>query len=182
MNHLPTPNAVDIGALVLLILGTIIGFRRGLSGEIARFIGTIAAFALGIYYYRPFSYWIIEHTRLSDEIADVTAFILIVGSILLITLVVRLILRSIMKISFEGNLEKGGGSLAGLIRATILVLTTFIIMNMYRNDYLNRIFGRESIIGSVVVKYMPLIEKQVNKLPFKEKAKGLKEKISEEVM
>ncbi|OGV69764.1 MAG: hypothetical protein A2283_14510 [Lentisphaerae bacterium RIFOXYA12_FULL_48_11] len=182
MNHFPTPNAVDIGALAILILGTIIGFRRGLSGEIARFIGTIAAFALGIYYYRPLGFWIIDHTSLDEEITNVAAFILIAGSILLITLILRLILRSIMKISFEGNLEKGGGSLAGLVRAIILVLIIFIAMNMCRNDYLNRTFGKESIIGSVVIRYMPLIEKQVDKLPVKEKVEGIRERISEGVM
>lgn len=182
MNHFPTPNAVDIGALVVLILGTIIGFRRGLSGEIARFIGTIAAFTLGIYYFKPFSSWVVDHTRMGEEIADVAAFILIVGAILLVTLIVRLILRSIMKISFEGNLEKGGGSLAGLVRAAILVLIIFITMNMCRNDYLNKAFGKESVIGSVVIRYMPLIEKQVDKLPVKEKVEGIRERVSEGLM
>lgn len=181
MDNFPSPNAVDIGALVILLLGTIIGFRRGLSGELARFIGTILAFCLAMYFYKPFGSWLVEHTRLEEEPANVTAFVLVVAAVLLVTLVLRLVLRSIMKISFEGNIEKGGGCIAGFVRAVILVLVIFIAMNMWPHDYLNRVFGRESIIGSVVVKYMPAVRKQVEKLPVKKKIGNIKEKISEEM-
>lgn len=181
MGEFPSPNAVDIGALVILLLGTIIGFRRGLSGEIARFIGTIAALCLGIYFYKPFGAWIAGHTRIGEETANVIAFALMAGAVLLITLLVRLILRSIMKISFEGNLEKAGGCIAGFIRALILVLMVFMAMNMWPHEYLNRTFGRESVIGSLVVKYMPAIKKQVEKLPVKEKVEDIREQVSEEM-
>jgi uncharacterized membrane protein required for colicin V production len=181
MNSFPAPNAVDIGALVILLLGTIIGFRRGLSGEIARFIGTIVAFCLGIYFYKPLGEWLVEHTRLEEGPANVIAFVVMVSVVLLITLIIRLILRSIMKISFEGNIEKAGGCVAGFIRAFLLILIIFIAMNMWPHDYLNRIFGKESIIGGVVVKYMPAIRKQVEKLPVKEKIKNIREKVSEEI-
>jgi uncharacterized membrane protein required for colicin V production len=181
MNSFPAPNAVDFGVLAILLLGTIIGFRRGLSGEIARFIGTIAAFCLGMYFYRPFGEWFVTHTRLEEEPANVMAFVLIVSVVLLITLVVRLILRSIMKISFEGNIEKVGGCIAGFIRALLLALVILVTMNMWPNDYLNRIFGKESIAGSVVVKYIPVIKKQVEKLPVKEKVKKIRDKVSEEI-
>jgi diadenosine tetraphosphatase ApaH/serine/threonine PP2A family protein phosphatase len=49
-----------------------------------------------------------------------------------------------MKISFEGNIEKAGGCIAGFIRAVMLVLIILAAMNMWPHDYLNRIFGRES--------------------------------------
>ena len=181
MGNLPSPNAVDIGALVILLLGAIIGFRRGLSGEIARFIGTIAAVGLGMYFYKPFGDWIATHTRIGEEKGETIAFVLLVVTVLLITLLIRFILRSIMKISFEGNLEKAGGCIAGFIRAVLLVLAIFITINMWPHEYLNRLFCKESLIGSLVVKYTPAIKKQMEKLPLKEKAADIKEKISEEV-
>ena len=181
MHHFPPPNAVDIGALVLLILGTILGFRRGLSGEIARFVGTIAAFVLGYFLYSPTGAWLVDHTRLSTGTANVTAFILIVALVLLGSLLIRLVLRSIMKISFEGNIEKAGGCISGFIRYAILVLIIFIAMNLVKQEFLNRVFGKESVIGSVVVRFIPEIKEQVEKLPVKEKVEDLREKISEEI-
>jgi membrane protein required for colicin V production len=180
MNNLPI-SVVDIGALIILLLGAIIGLKRGLSGEIARFVGTIIAFCLGIFFYKPFGMWLVEHTRLGEKPAHVIAFVLMVAAVLLVTLLVRLILRSIMKISFEGNIERIGGLLAGFIRATVLVLIIFVVMNMWPHEYLTRIFGEESVIGRMVVRYMPAIEKQIDKIPVKEKVEDIKETVTEEM-
>lgn len=181
MNIFSTLNPVDIGAIVLLIAGIIIGFRHGLSGEIARFIGTLAALVLGLYFYKSGGNVITENTRMGEAAANVTAFILIIAIILLLTLLARLILRSIMKISFEGGLEKAGGCIAGLLRAAMVVLMIIITMNMWPHDYLNRVFGKDSVIGRVVIKYMPAVKKQVENLPVEEKVEDIKEKISEEI-
>lgn len=165
--------------MVVIIIGTAIGFKRGLSGEIARFLGTIIALSLGLFFYKPCGAWISGHTRLGEESAGTMAFILTVTVILVITLVVRLVLRSIMKISFEGGLEKTWGCVAGFIRSVILVLIVFIAMNLWPQEYLNRVFGGESFIGSIVIRYLPAAARQVEKLPIKEKVEEVREKVSE---
>lgn len=167
--------------MVVIVLGTAIGFKRGLSGEIARFLGTIAALSLGLFFYKPCGSWIAGHTKLSEGAANVMSFILMIAIILLITLLLRFILRNIMKISFEGRIEKTGGCIAGFLRAVTLVLVVFIAMNLWPYEPFNRFFGEESVIGTVVIQHLPSATRQVEKLPIKEKVEAIQEKISEEI-
>ena len=166
---------------MLGLLGTIIGLRRGLSGALGGLIGTAAAAGLGFYFYKPFAEWISRSTRLSEAPAHTLAFAVIVIGVLLTALLLRILLSSIMKISFEGSIEKIGGVLAGLLTSAIAVFLVFVVMNLWPNAWLNRVFGDDSVVGRVVVKYTPAVRREVDQLPVKEKLDTVKDKISEEI-
>ena len=163
MGNLPSPNVVDIAALVVCVIGIIQGLRRGLSGEIARLIGVVVAFILGVFFYRPFGSWLVDRVRIS-ELAFAVAFILTVMGAAVVMLLVRLVLKRIMVVVFEPHAEKIGGAIAGFLRMSFFVLIIFVMMNMWPNDYLNKIFGEDSVIGSQVVKIVPTIEEEIEDL------------------
>jgi len=155
MQSLPAPNVVDIAVLIIVVASAIVGIRRGLSGELAHVVSLVVAFILGLYCYSPFSLWIIDHTRLTYQPARALAFITTVLAAAVAMILLRSLLKRIMKVAIEQGIDKAAGCVAGFVRSCIFVIIVVLIMNMWPNDYLNRVFGEESIIGTVVLKCMP---------------------------
>jgi uncharacterized membrane protein required for colicin V production len=163
MPPLPELSLVDIIALALIAIGGIQGFIRGLSGELARLLGTIAAFAAGVALQKPVGAWILGHTRLENQSAHAVAFIATVLLAILAMLILRFLLKRVMKVVFADGLDKGLGVCAGLLRMSVAICILFLVMNLIPHDYLNRVFGEESAIGSIVVKYIPTIRETLER-------------------
>lgn len=155
MENIPPPNVVDILAFIVVAIGTFQGFRRRLSGELAHLISVVAAFTLGLYFFRPLGSWLCAHTRLSEQAAHMLAFIIMIIVAVAAMVLLQFVLKRIMKVVFEETVDKTGGVLAGFVRSAIFVIIVFLIMNLWPHDYLNRLFGEESVIGTVIIRYMP---------------------------
>ena len=164
MNAIPELNLVDIAALILILVGGLQGFFRGLSGELARLIGTIIAFATGVALHDPVGTWILENTRLEDQSAHAVAFIATVVLAIVIMIVLRLLLKRIIKVVFAEGFDKGMGVGAGLLRMATVVCIIFLVMNLIPHDYLNRHFGEESAIGNIVVRYVPRVRETLERV------------------
>ncbi|MCK5849701.1 MAG: CvpA family protein [Kiritimatiellae bacterium] len=148
-------NIVDYVAIGIVLLGLLQGYHRRFSGELAHLISVIGAFILGLLLYRPFGGWLIDHTRLTDQTANVVAFITTMIVCLIIMTIIRLSLRHIMRVVIEEEVDKTLGAIAGFLRVSVFIFVVFLIMNMWPNDYLNSIFGEESFIGRTIVKLTP---------------------------
>jgi uncharacterized membrane protein required for colicin V production len=182
MNHFPAISVIDIAALIIIGVNLIIGLRRGLSGELAGLIGTIAAFGLGAYFLAPFGAWLQDHTRLGERPAQALAFISVAVGVIVVMILLRLLLGKLMKISFEPTIDKVGGFTSGLIRSCVLVLIIVVAIQMCPNDYLNRKVGEESVVGRAVVKYvMPRLEDTKPVQELKTEAAAAVEKLDEKI-
>jgi uncharacterized membrane protein required for colicin V production len=178
MNHFPAISVIDIAVLVIIGVNLIIGLRRGLSGELAGLIGTIAAFGIGAHFLSPFGAWLNNHTRLGERPAQALAFISVAVGVIIVMILLRLLLGKLMKISFEPTIDKIGGFASGLVRSCILVLIIVVSVLMCPNDYLNRKFGEESVVGRSVVKYvMPHVEDKTAVEELKTEAAAAVEKL-----
>jgi uncharacterized membrane protein required for colicin V production len=156
------PSVIDIIALVLVVLGAIVGYRRRLSGELAHVVSIVAALLLGLFFHRPIGLWLSENTRLSEPGARAAAFIAttLVAAVTLI--LVRAVLRRVMRVVMEEEADKTAGCVAGAIRAAVVVLIVFIFMNMVPHDYLNKVFGERSVIGRMVLACMPSLREAID--------------------
>lgn len=157
MDVLSELNYVDYAALILIIVGCVQGFFRGLSGELARLIGTVIAFMAGISLHEPVGKWILEHSRLGDQAAHAVAFIATIILCIVIMIIIRKVINKLVKVVFADGFDKTMGIIAGMVRMIVVVCIIFICMNLIPHDYLNQQFGEESVIGRVVVKYVPTI-------------------------
>jgi len=164
MEGFPVPNAIDVVALILILVGTLIGWRRGLSGELAHVISIIVAFILSISLHYPIGMWLGEHTRLSDDAGRTLAFVLTITFSMLAMAMVRFLIKNILKVVIEKEADKLGGLIAGFVRSAVMIIMLFLIMNMWPHEYLNRKFGEESLIGSVVIRCMPSLQSAVGDL------------------
>lgn len=163
MGSFPPPNIVDFVALIFIVIGAFIGYRRGLSGELAQLISMAAAFVLSLFLYHPLGSWLHENTQLYDrpQLARALAYFatIVVATIAMVLL--RFLLKRIMQVVIEREADKIGGVIAGLVRSIILVAIVLLLMNMWPHQYLNRLFGEESMLGTVVVRCMPSLHERV---------------------
>jgi len=180
MENIPPPSVIDIVALIIVALGMFQGFRRGLSGELARLISIVVAFALGLHFYHPFGLWLSAHTRLSEQPAHALAFITAIIAAIVTMILLRIVLKRVMTIVFEKKIDKMGGLLAGFVCSSVIVIIIFMIMIIVPNNYLNRQFGQNSVIGSVIIKYMPVLCKESEELPIAEKIETTRKKKARE--
>jgi len=112
---------------------------------------------MGMYFCRPFGVWLLEYTRLDERPAFILAFIATMFLATMVMLLLRFVLKNIIKIVINKKFDKLAGCVAGFIRATVFVIIFFLMMNLWPHDYLNRVFGEESFIGSIVLRWIPEI-------------------------
>ena len=170
MEHFPV-SVVDMIAVLVICLSTLRGFFRGLSGELAQLISLVLALVVGVYSYRPFGIWILSNTHLSHRAAHTVAFVVTVTTVILAAVLLGFVFRRIMKIVFDPKIDKPGGGLAGFVSGTLAVLLVLMILNLWPHAYLNRKCGEESVIGRLVVKFMPAVREKVDDLPATRKVK-----------
>ncbi|NCC51299.1 MAG: CvpA family protein [Spartobacteria bacterium] len=155
METTPLFNLVDIFAVLVVLPGIWQGWRRGLSGEIARVVSAVASFWAGWHYYARMGYWLTDHTRLNPQEALAVAFVAIILGAFLLTWVVRIVLKHIIEFTFKERIEKAGGALAGGLRTAMVVAAIIFFIGLLPNDYLHRTFAENSLIGRQLDHYIP---------------------------
>ncbi len=155
ISELPSYNLLDVVALLVVLYCTFVGWRRGLSGELARLTTLLLALLLATRLRTPLADLIRDGSRLEAPAAGALAFILIAIIVLIALSLICRLLRRVMQVTFTPGLERGGGLAAGCLRGVALVLTVFFALNLWPHDYLNRVFGQESLIGRVVQRILP---------------------------
>ena len=155
-NILNTYNIIDIIIAIFLAIGLIQGIRRGLSGELARLIGIIVAVWAGWHFYHPLGNRLLQSTRLGEQEAYAAAFFICLAGIVLIMVILRLILRKIMEITFKGGfVERVGGACAGLLRSALICAAILFFLNLLPSDYIRQKVSQDSIAGRLVSTQLP---------------------------
>lgn len=163
MNALPPLTMVDIAALILIAVGGIQGFFRGFSGEIARLLGVIIAFIGGTLLHEPIGQWVSSMTNLDARPAQALAFIATVIIAVVMMILVRILLKKVITSVFAEGFDKTAGVVAGLLRMSLFVCLFFIAMNMVPVESLNSLFSEKSTVGKFIIRYVPTVEKTLEK-------------------
>jgi uncharacterized membrane protein required for colicin V production len=158
--YIPFMNMADASVLVLVLAGAILGWRRGLGGEIARLAEVVAGAVAAFAGFRPLGAWLETHTRLQGENAETVAFIGLAIAVLALALALRLILGSLMQVVFAESINKRLALVVGMLRAAAFACLVFICMNLVPHDGLNRTFGDESLVGRQLRKAVPLLRER----------------------
>jgi len=155
---------VEIGALVLVLWEFLWGLKRGLSGELARLIGTVVILAAALRFYQVVGRVLADNTRLAanPELALAVAFLLIVVCFALLFLVLRLILRLLMTVKFNDNIDRAGGGFAGLLRGVLLALLCVYAIGLWPLADLRAVVRKQSVVGRTIFQYAPLAIAKLN--------------------
>jgi uncharacterized membrane protein required for colicin V production len=150
VNAFPHVNLADLAALVFVLASIAMGFRRGLSGQVAMLLAVLLV-VVGTYFTYPLCLALLTRfTAVPTESVHVAALTVALLIPLGIVLVIRNLLGNVLKITFVAWLDRIGGAVAGAISSTLFVLLVFVVMNVLPTPYRFAAFGSPSWIGRLV--------------------------------
>ncbi len=141
----------DIIGLTIVLIGIVLGFRQGLSGQMALVLSGLSVAAALVNGFTPTRDWLVAQFAMPAELARlVTLIILIVIPILIIILLYTL-LRYLLKITFTTWIDRLGGAIAGGLTSAGLVLLVFIMFSYLPADHRPVEMGNNSWISREVL-------------------------------
>lgn len=158
MEILTKINWVDVLAAIIILRISYVAFQDGLSHEIFPLIGIIGTIVLSLHYYDKLAIFISQNlTNAPIEVLEFLSFLILIISIGLLFKTVRVVLDKIIKVTWHPLIEKFGGLLAGIIRASIVVSTILIILALTPIPYLQWSIRDRSLTGMYFLRIAPAI-------------------------
>lgn len=118
-------NAFDIVCLVFAAIFIIVGVRRGLIGEIFRFIAMVGGLIAAIMFY-PALCQKLGFLAVPHAVRELTAFFAIFIVTALILIVIGWLLTKIIRLTLLGWVDRVGGGIIGLAKA-LLIIWLFVL-------------------------------------------------------
>lgn len=157
-------NFADVFVLLALLVGAVVGFRRGLSDQLARPLSMLLGLLATLYTYGPMESLVEMSQGLSAEMKGAAAIALTAVAAIICMVLARMLLTRLIRLFVAQESERVGGVVLGAVRAALAVLILFLLMNIMPYPSLNRIFGEDSLIGRQVVKITPMVSREIEKL------------------
>src|SRR6266851_2401472 len=121
-------NWYDIVVVAALFYGVWSGIHAGLTGEIIRAVGLVLMVVLASEFHESVGDWLHMSFPLSDDAAQVVAFVGIAVVVYLITLAVRLRTRQQMQeLKVAALLENVGGGFGGAVRMVAIMAWVTVV-------------------------------------------------------
>jgi uncharacterized membrane protein required for colicin V production len=139
-------NAADIIAFIAILIGIGVGFRQGLTAQMAIFLMALSVWAALVNGFVPCRDWFAAQFSMPLDLARIAALISLIVIPLLIIALLYSVLRYVMKLTFTTWIDRVGGAVAGGITAAGIALLIFILLNTLPPEKRPDITGEKSWI------------------------------------
>jgi uncharacterized membrane protein required for colicin V production len=145
---------LDILLIIILFRIGYIAFKNGLTMEIFKFFGSIAAIYVPMHYYSVFSDWIIKKIPLIGEktplqFLDFISFTCLAIISYVIFILMRIVFNRFIQMKAAQNLNRWGGLILGIARGFLLTGVITFMLAISCVSYL-----KQSVINSYSAKYL----------------------------
>jgi len=164
-------NAVDIGAIVLVLLELLLGLRRGMAGTLFRLTSTLVILLAGLRLYQPFGRLLFQHTTLladNPETTGALAFLLIIVVLGVCFLILRWLLRVLMTVTFNEKINSVGGGLFGVLNGVALIFLIVYAAGLWPQAAMRRQFVQTSLVGRTVFRICPPVILAMEQVGFRQ--------------
>jgi uncharacterized membrane protein required for colicin V production len=158
------PSVIDFVVLVIVLLNGYMGFRRGLSGEIAHFVVLVVGTALTVYLLRPVGSLCFRYATPLIPEAGRLAFAFVATAIVAATvmLVAYRPLYNILDRGVPKHRNKTGGAVAGLMYGLVGVTFLLVLLNLWPSATVSRAVGDSSATGRMAGRAVPTVKRLVS--------------------
>lgn len=164
MEILSKINWVDILIAIVMLRASYLAFQKGLSHEIFPLFGSILMIGVSLRYYLVLSGFVGTHIlKLPAGILDLASFVAILAVTGFVCKMVGLLLDKIITVTWHPFIEKFGGLLIGVIKASIIASMVVIILTLIPLSYLQRSVRDKSLMGMRVLNIGTNIYAQVSR-------------------
>lgn len=144
-------NIADGIALAVVLLFTLLGFRKGLAGQIAPLLTILITATVAYFAYTPCRTFLIQRSHASEAFASFAACVLVVVVPFAVVMLIRSAASGLLRIPVIGWVDRIGGAVAGFVGSALVVLAAFFLVNIPPPPYRVAAMGKESLIGRRVV-------------------------------
>lgn len=152
-------NTIDIVFGIILILGLIQGFRKGLFVELASLIGLIAAIYGAIHFSHIAANWIAQRTSWTEQVINLAAFAVTFIIIVFVVSLAGKLLTKIANFAMLGIINRIAGAVFALVKYAFLLSVVIMFLNEAndRIGFVSEAVMEESILFSPVKTIAPAI-------------------------
>ena len=151
-------NWVDILIVIIMIRICYVSFKSGLSHEIFPLFGSIVISVISIGYYNKIAAFINQNIiKIGYPVLNLASFILLAVASSIVLRLLKVLLDKIIQVTWHPVIEKFGGIVAGVAKASIitsLVLMTLVMMPL---SYLKWAVMDRSQFGMDFLKIAPMV-------------------------
>ena len=150
-------NWIDIFVIIIIIRTTYIGFMRGFSVEIFKFLGIFTASIISIHYYNLLADFVGATVAFDKDILGVISFMVLwLGSVMAFSFIFNLFTKFI-RLEAVSSVNKWGGCALGILRGFFilgLVVITFRLTNTtYLKNSIEKSFSANTIADIAFINY-----------------------------
>lgn len=148
-------NWIDAIVAVVVIRGMVIGHRRGLSGELIRFLGIVCALYLSFKFYEPGADRLLQRVSLDRNVAIGLAFAGILLAVLLFFYMVNQTVHRATQLPAIAALDKAGGTIIGGAKALLFACVALILLALVRVEAISNAVSQNSFFGPLAISAVP---------------------------
>lgn len=151
-------NWIDVIVVIILMRTSYVAFREGLSCEIFPLIGAVSTLVLALRFYNTLALAISRNFFQANIV--VAGFFSFLALVLIIGLIFRFLrgfVDVILKVSWHPMVEKFGGLVVGVARASVLASTALIILALLPLPYVQWSIRDKSVTGMYFLRIGPEI-------------------------
>ncbi len=150
-------NWVDVLATILFIRMGYIGFKVGVSTELAKLLGVLVGFFVSFRYYQGLGDALSQGTFIPVEWA---AALVMVALVLFLYIAITRglsLLEKLMQVTFHPKVKNIGGLVVALIRAALVVSIILVVCRQFRSPYMESSIDEHSLTGGFMSRVAPAV-------------------------
>lgn len=122
---------VDIVLLILIGLGAIEGYRKGLLMTIMGLAGFVLGIILGVYFMEPVSKYLAGHVEELNFAFPVISFLIVFGITVALVSIAGWMMKSMAKMVLLGGLDSMGGAILGIVKSAFFISLFLWLANLF---------------------------------------------------
>jgi membrane protein required for colicin V production len=143
---------IDLGLLIAIVGGAVIGFTRGLTDQIARFVAILITIVVTLHYYERVAALITQNSAVPPVFALMTTFFLIATLSNVVAKLFFIVLTKLLTVQFVYFLERIVGSFLGAIRFVLLFSLISVFISLPGHPVIEKLYKEQSFSGPTVMK------------------------------
>lgn len=163
MDMLSRANWVDLLVVIIMLRTIYVSFQDGLSREIFPLFGSILNLVLALHFYGKLGSMLYSGVKIVPasicNLAGYLAVVLISGFTLKF---LKIIVDTVIKVTWHPLIEKIGGMLAGVARGAVCVSMILIFLALVPLSYLQLSIKDKSLCGMLFLRIGPAIYRTVS--------------------
>ena len=146
---------LDLVVAIFILRGVVIGYRRGFSGELLRFLGILCALGLSFKFYEPGADKLLQRISVERNIALGCSFTAIFLAVLIFFYMLNKTVHQMMELPGIAVLEHGGGAILGGAKSLLFAFLALILLALVRVERIANAVTQDSFFGPLAISAVP---------------------------